>query len=244
MACLMALVVMAAGAAARAGEGYIAVSPSVNIVRITGEGADKRNIYDPAGAALPESSLFGKASDTDTALGVGISAGVSLSPRWQIGIGYDYIGGVDYQSRGALGYDMGGGMDYSGGYYTNRIGEFDFHTVHLQTRYNFLAEDCRFNMFATLRAGISFVRADMKADVYGNNGVGPMVYEYSQFRQSATKSAFSYGIGLGARYKFTEKISGEIAGEFFQVAGKKFTDYSGKTGALGGKLSVGLGIAF
>jgi opacity protein-like surface antigen len=62
---------------------------------------------------------------------------------------------------------------------------------------------------------------------------------------SSNKTHFSYGLGAGASYYFTPRLSGELSGEVFQAVGRKYFENSNaKIGMLGLKIGAGLTLKF
>lgn len=227
-ACLAAALCLSAWDAALAGQGYLSITPSVNFVRVK----DSLTVdTTPVGGPVVSAS----SRNWDTAPGIGISAGLIAASNWQLGLGYEYVGRIKNHARER--FDQFGPANVVETAYDQKV---DMHNLNLQARYNFPSASSRFGFFAYGKVGATMTRVTLSNETVHYNGA---LFSASPDRESKTRALFSYGLGAGASYCFTPSLSGELSGEFFQAASRKFSSDGGdsyKIGAIGFKLAAGL----
>ena len=210
---------------------FVSISPSVNFVRIKSSGFTYSDADDNESSVTPAQSHW------KTAPGIGITAGIITGSNWQLGLGYEFVGRLKDKIGGTENYNNGA-LDG----YEDLEAKFDLHNIHLQARYNFLPADSQLNFFAYGKAGVTVARAKLSATGYNPDWTPTGEYLPPTHK---TKTLFSYGLGAGASYCFTPKLSGELSGEFFQTSRGRFDNESNfKASALGFKIGVGLTLKF
>jgi opacity protein-like surface antigen len=209
---------------------FLSITPSVNFVKI--KNSEDVNFDGTDGWIQPSQSKW------DTAPGIGITAGIIAYSNWQLGLGYEFIGQIKNNKRDFTRW-IGGSDD---GDSVDLIEKFNLHNIQLQGRYNFLPADNKVNFFAYGKVGVTVAQGKFHELAYDAGVRDPAEDEGGK----KTKTLFSYGLGAGASYSFTPKLSGELSGEFFQTARGRFAsgDSNIKHSALGFKIAAGLTLKF
>ncbi|MDR3077464.1 MAG: hypothetical protein LBV15_01725 [Planctomycetota bacterium] len=193
---------------------WLSLTPSVNFVRAKGGEFDYSRVWKPKWDAAP---------------GLGISAGLTIRPGWRAGFGYEYLGRIN--QRGGL-------ADMAAFSFARKI---DLHNIQVQARYDFQPAGARLGFFTYAKAGLTLAQASSRLELDGAAGA-PGQIPFPVGRK--TQIMLSYGLGAGTSYSFTPRLSGEMSGEFFQAASRKFYQDANRIGFIGFKLAAGLSWKF